>query len=202
MTVENNKILIVAMPKTLGHDNLNISDEVTAIQRHVESSAIVKVLTASTTAAVLQKITDCSLIHFACHGSSNTIQLSESALLLATEFTVDDLQPLNHQFAQVAYLSACSTAEIGVRSLINESIHLTSIFQLIDFRHVIETMWGVYDAAAAAVAAKFYEYLFEQNADTVSSVPRALHSAVLDLKTQDGNSENILLWASFIYVGP
>ncbi len=52
------------------------------------------------------------------------------------------------------------------------------------------------------VAAKFYEYLLEQNADTVTSVPRALHRAILDLKAQDDNSDNTLLWAPFIHVGP
>ncbi|MCJ1262084.1 hypothetical protein MMC22_001954 [Lobaria immixta] len=166
---ENSRVLVVAMPETPGHWNLNVSDEIAAIQRHIGSSTSVEVLTAPTVAAVLQQVTACSL---------------------------------NHQLAQVAYLSACSTAEIGARSLIGESIHLASNFQHVGFRHVIGTMWGAYDEAAVAVAAKFYEHLLEQYTDTVSSVPRALHRAISDLKAQDGNSENILLWAPLIHVGP
>lgn len=46
-------------------------------------------------------------------------------------------------------------------------------------------MWETHDRAAVDVAAKFYEYLLEQNVDTVSSAPRALHRAILDLKAQD-----------------
>lgn len=128
MIVENNKILIVGMLKTPDHENLNVSDEITAIRRYVGSSAIVEILTASTAAIVLQKITTCSFVHFACHGFSNATKSSKSALLLATKLIVDDLQSLNHQLVQVAYLSAYSMAKIGVRSLIDESIHLANIF--------------------------------------------------------------------------
>ncbi len=142
--MENSKILIVAMHETFEHCNLNVSDETAVIQRHVESSASIEVLTTSTTAVVLQQITVCSMIHFACHDFSDAEQPSKSALLLETgsieTLTVDDFQPLNHQLAQVAYLSACSTAKIDAQSLIDESIHLASTFQLVGFRHVIETM--------------------------------------------------------------
>lgn len=199
-------VLIVAMHETPGLCNLNVSDEIAAIQRHIGSSASIEVLTAPTRAAVLRKVTAYSLVHFACHGSSDPEQPSKSALYLGTgsveRLTIDDLQFLSHQLSQVAYLSACSTAIIGARSLIDESIHLASTFQLVGFRHVIGTMWGAYDRAAVAVAAKFYEHLLEQNGDTVSSVSRALHRAILYLKAQDGNSENISLWAPFIHVGP
>lgn len=38
--------------------------------------------------------------------------------------------------------------------------------------------------------------------NSISSVPRALHRVILELKAKDGNSENIPLWASFIHLGP
>lgn len=98
MTVENNKILIVAMLKTPDYNNSNVNDEITIIQRHVEFSAIVEILIVSTTAVVFQKITACSLIHFVCHDFSNTMQFSKSAFLLATKLTVNNFQLLNHQF--------------------------------------------------------------------------------------------------------
>lgn len=91
---------------------------------------------------------------------------------------------------------------INPHLLVNENAHLAGTFQLGGFRHVIGTMWGASDRAAVIVASKFYEYLFEQSADMISSVPRALHHAILHLKTLDGNHDNISLWAPFIHVGP
>lgn len=44
-----------------------------------------------------------------------------------------------------------------------------------------------------AVAVKFHECFFEQNADTISFVSRTLRCAVLNLKTQDDNNDNISL---------
>lgn len=55
---------------------------------------------------------------------------------------------------------------------------------------------------AVAVAAKFYENLLKQDVNSVSSVPRALHHAFLDLKAKDGNSDKISVWAPFIHMGP
>lgn len=78
MIVENNKILIVAMLKTLDHENLNVSDEITVIRRYVEFSAIVEILIVSTTAVVFQKITTCSFVHFVCHDFSNATKLSKN----------------------------------------------------------------------------------------------------------------------------
>jgi hypothetical protein len=206
LAAEDSKVLVVTMHKTPGHADLEVGEEVTATRQHISGSASVEVVEAPTAAAVLGKVTTCSLVHFACHGSSDTEQPSNSALLLGKgsvdKLTVEDLQSLNYQLAQIAYLSACSTAEVGACSLIDESIHLASTFQLAGFRHVIGTLWGAYDSAAVAVAAKFYEYLLKKNADTISSVPRALHRAVLDLKTKDGNSDDISLWAPFIHLGP
>lgn len=205
-TAKTSRVLVVAMHKTQGHDDLNLSGEIAAIQQHVGSSALVKVLEGPTVTDVLDEVIISSVVHFACHGFLDTKRPSKSALLLGTgsveELRLEDLQQLDHQLAQVAYLSACSTAEIGARNLIDESIHLASTFQVVGFRHVIGTLWGAYDRAAVAVAAKFYEYLLKQDVNTVSSVPRALHRAILDLKAKDGNSDKISLWAPFIHVGP
>ena len=203
---EATKILVITMPKTQGHADLNVGDEVAAIRNHVGSSALVEVLETPTPETVLEKTPACSLIHFACHGASDVERPSDSALLLGTKsvekLTIDDIRSLDHRLAQVAYLSACSTAEIGARSLVDESINLATTFQLAGFRHVIGTSWGALDSAAAAVAAKFYEHLLKQDPGTVSPVARALHHAVCDLRAKNDNSEFISLWAPFIHIGP
>ncbi|KAL9127853.1 MAG: hypothetical protein Q9217_003344 [Psora testacea] len=194
------------MPKTLGHADLNVEDEVAAIRQHVGFSASVEVLETPTAATVLEQATACSLVHFACYGASDVEQPSKSALLLGTrsveKLTIGDLQSLNHQLAQVAYLSACSTAEIGARSLIDENINLATTFQLAGFRHVIGTLWGAFDSPAVAVAANSYEHLLKQDAGTASPAARALHHSLLDLRAKNGNGDKISLWAPFIHVGP
>ena len=140
------------------------------------------------------------MVHFACHGSADSLDPSDSALWLGAEklekLTVNDLRPLNHKLAQLAYLSACSTAENGARSLVDESIHLASTFQLLGFRHVVGTLWGADDGASVAVAARFYERLL-QRPEPHSAVARALHHAVMDCKSKDSFN-----WVPFIHVGP
>ena len=206
LETQSTKIVIIKMHKTPGHADLNVEEEVASIKKYVGSSASIEVLETPTAETVAEKATACSLIHFACHGASDLEQPSKSALLLGKsrveKLTIGDLQPLHHKLAQVAYLSACSTAELGARNLIDEGITMATTFQLAGFRHVIGTLWGVDDSAAAAVAAKFYEHLLKQDAGVVSLVARALHHAVLDLKAKTGNGDNILLWAPFIHVGP
>ena len=205
-TTDGAKNLIITMHKTRGHADLNVKEEVAAIKKHVGSSATIEVLETPWAETALERVTACSLVHFACHGTSDFERPSKSALLLGKnvveKLTISDLQSLNHPLAQVAYLSACSTAEIGARSLIDESINLATTFQLSGFRHVIGTLWGAFDSAAAAVAAKFYEYLLKQDAGTVSPVARALHHAILDLRANNGNCDKVSLWATFIHVGP
>ena len=200
---ENDKILVIAMPETPEHPrgNLNIDPEIAAIRQHVGSSASVEILRRPNRQQVLQQITTCSLVHFACHGSADFLDPSDSALWLGAEklerLTVNDLRPLNHKLAQLAYLSACSTAENGARSLIDESIHLASTFQLLGFRHVIGTLWGADDSAAVAVAASFYERLL-QRPEPPSAVARALHHAAMDRRARNDSFD----WVPFIHVGP
>ena len=86
---------------------------------------------------------------------------------------------------------------MGVRSLIDENIHLASTFQLLGFRHVIGTLWGANDAAAVAVAARFYERLL-QKPDEPSAVARALHHAAI-MQRVDSDGFN---WVPFIHMGP
>ena len=213
LTPRGSNVLVVAMDRTPGHEPLNLREEINAIQSHVGSSASVQVLERPTAAAVLECITACSMVHFACHGILDAEEPSNSALLLGNtsveNLTVGDLQPVSHQLAQVAYLSACSTASIGTRSLIDESIHLASTFQLVGFRHVVGTMWDADDEAAVAVAASFYERLFLDTGTTAVSVATALHHAVLDYKIaldgmEDGMSaeKKMQLWAPFLHFGP
>ena len=89
--------------------------------------------------------------HLACHGATDLEHPAESALLIhdyrTAPLTVADVVRLRLRQAELAYLSACDTAQPGVR-LLDESIHLASAFQAAGYRHVIATMWPVWDLAA------------------------------------------------------
>jgi tetratricopeptide (TPR) repeat protein len=207
-STDRNKILVVAMPKTPGHSDLRVNQEVAAIEKHVGPQAFINVLENPSKEAVLKELESCTVAHFACHGYSDPEEPSNSALILgksvAEPLTIRDLGNITHQLAQVAYLSACSTAEISTRNLVDESIHLANMFQLIGFRHVIGAMFGAHDSAAVEVAAEFYDCLLRKGTDTDTDnvVPYALHAAVQCLRNKDGSRDNFLRWVPFIHVGP
>ncbi|KAI9782887.1 MAG: hypothetical protein M1816_001668 [Peltula sp. TS41687] len=182
-------ILIVSMPTTPGgHKPLKVSEEVAAITNHTRSWASNIVLEQPSRESVLDALKSCSIAHFACHGLADPVEPAKSALILGREIeerlTLEDIDAITHDNAQIAYLSACSTAEIKVQNLADESIHLASTFQLVGFQHVIGTLWGADDDAAVEIARKFYEGLLQQAKVDDTSVARALHDAVLCLRNE------------------
>ena len=134
-------------------------------------------------AAVLAHLPECQIVHFACHGASDPTDPSQSRLLLydhaSHPFTVASLAPVKLGLAELAYLSACSTAVTSTEGLLDEAIHLASAFQLAGFPHVVGTLWEIDDAAAVTIAGTFYAGLRtpERILDT-SRAAHALHDAV------------------------
>ena len=203
-------VLIVSMPRTPNEYELNTQAEVDSIQQSIGSAARIEVLTCPSKAQVLEKMKSASHVHFACHGSSDRFDPSESALLLGKDrpepLQIKDLRSSSIELAQVAYLSACSTAELRMERLVDESIHLSSAFQLAGFWHVIGTLWGADDDAAVKVAAGFYAHLFKDR-HSPTSVARALHQAILDYRRRQmtsgrGTNDINLDWVPFIHLGP
>lgn len=85
------------------------------------------------------------------------------------------------------------------------AIRLTSAFQLIGFPHVIGTLWGINDIAAASIAAGFYERLRaasqapDGHALDTSRSSVALHEVIRDLRDSRPNRPSI--WAAHIHAG-
>ncbi len=111
-------ILIIAMPQIDGEEALDTDREIADIQQHVGSSATLELLQRPSRDEVLRRLPSHSEVHFACHGLSNSQDSEESGLLVGAEkvkrLTIRDLQPISQQLAQLAYLSACSTAENSI----------------------------------------------------------------------------------------
>jgi tetratricopeptide (TPR) repeat protein len=200
------KILIVSMPTTPGgYKPLKVSEEVAAITSHTRSWASTTALEQPSRESVLNILKSCSIAHFVCHGLADPVEPAKSALILGRELeqrlSLKDLDAITHDNAQIAYLSACSTAESKVQNLVDESIHLASTFQLAGFQHVIGTLWGADDSAAVEIAGKFYEGLLQHTTDDGTSVAGALHDAVLCYRNAKGNCADVSKWAPFIHLG-
>lgn len=163
--------------------------------------------TRPTKARVLETLSDCGIVHFACHGAHDPDDPSRSLLLLHDHerdpLTVASLVAMRMDSAQLAYLSACRTAFMGSVELIDEAIHITSAFQLAGFPHVIGTLWEINDEVASHMAADFYAELGrvtnQHGGLDTDGAARALHHTVR--KVRDRYPKSPYLWAAHLHAG-
>lgn len=160
---QKHNIIVISIPETPGHTNLKTNEEVVAIQKHGRTLVLIKHLKNPTKSDVLDHLKSCIIAHFAYYRIANNIKPAQSALIIGREtkelLIINNLDTVTHESAQIAYLSAYSTAEMRAQDLVNESIHLASTFQLARFQHIIGTLWGADDNAAVEIADKFYKRL-------------------------------------------
>ncbi|KAL4771210.1 CHAT domain-containing protein [Aspergillus nidulans var. acristatus] len=202
-------VVIVAMPTTpQGRPLPGVEDEITAIQQAAGALYRIQVQQHPGSEDVLQAIQETDIVHFACHGSCNPVDPSESHLLLQNNrlsppvvdrLSVKRISDLVLHRARIAFLSACSTAQVTAHRLTDEAIHLASAFQVAGFGHVIASLWSADDAACAAIARAFYSHLAQESARLFSNrlVAEALHNAVLEVR----KTERPVVWASFVHYG-
>jgi tetratricopeptide (TPR) repeat protein len=192
--------LIVAMPSSPApYGNLPGASVEAASLRLVLPRPTV--LTEPTAAQVLLRLRECAIVHFACHGITDSDNPSRSGLILTDEpLTVSALSPVRLPAGQLAYMSACRTAVTGAEGLADESIHITSAFQLAGFPHVIGTLWPIGDRQGCVLAAEFHTTLRA----TAGSFNPAHAAHVLNDITQQIRAKHPdvpALWASHIHVG-
>lgn len=226
----NSRLLLVTMPTTPLHASLSgVEKEVDAIVAIVEGklpepapdhsheapevrTTRTAVLKRPNALTVLEQLGQFEAVHFACHGVSDRADPSNSSLLLLDEshdtvdrLTVRNISRASFGNAQLAYLSACSTADNPSIELSDEIIHLASAFQLAGFNHVLATLWQSKDEACKTVAEVFYASLFDgknghgDSADPHSKVSSAFHEAVE--RVREGNLDRPLMWAPFVHTG-
>ena len=216
--------LVIGMNKTAGNEvDLAASEEAQAVADGLGGDILTSLtfLPQPSKSAVLQALKGREIVHFACHGYADTSDPSKSRLLLHDSvkpgtpdfLTLYDLWAANEDNAQMAYLSACSTAENASIQLIDESVHMASAFQLIGFTHVIGTLWPVGDRAAVSVAASFYSQMAQEYRSKAGRkgsqghaiVAHSLHEAVRQLRETKRSRINpvddVLSWATFVHFG-
>lgn len=205
-------VLVVKMFKTPGQIPLpGVEDEAKAIAEACQGAYSVEVLPQPTAEDVLKKLSGIDIVHFACHGFSDPADPSNSHLLLQKPgekgLIVDKLSlsqiagVVTRGQAQLAFLSACSTAEVKASKLADEGLHLANAFQVSGFGHVIGALWSANDDVSARVAELFYVNLVKANQPIYCDgvVASALRNAVLQVRTEFSKSPE--LWAPFIHLG-
>ena len=203
-------ILIVTMPTTPRHISLpGVDHEKLAIQQMSKDFCRIKVLKSPTVEQVLEDITGFDIAHFACHGSVDPEDPSNSHLLLqksgpsgleVDELTVSQISKRNTVGQTwIAYLSACSTAGVETKSLADECLHLASGFQVAGFAHVIGSLWRANDDICVLLAKSFYCSLAKLGIKRSNrAVAEALRNAILEIRSEFQDPE---LWALFIHSG-
>ncbi|MFJ3941676.1 CHAT domain-containing tetratricopeptide repeat protein [Streptomyces parvus] len=155
-----------------------------------------------TTTNVLENLPGCTISHFVCHGTSDPANPSRSRLILQdpdTPLTVSALAPVDIGNARLAYLSACSTAATAGTELLDESIHLTSAFQLAGFPHVIGNLWEASDGVAQRIAERFYAGITTREGPDPGRSAASLHNAVQEIRSD--NPDHPFLWAGYLHAG-
>lgn len=212
---QGSKLLFLGMPRTPGSRNLtNIERESEAIVKATGSSLEVEIDTAPTRDDILTKVATFNIVHCACHGTSSAENPLRTGLkVFATDntgarceaticFTVNDLISIRGKQCDLAFLSACSTANNPDTYLADECIHLASAFQIAGFPHVIGTSWACSDRACLTMVKDFYTNLMRplDSLDGHDIIAKSLHTAIRSLR--DEFRRRPLMWAAFVHYGP
>ena len=196
-------ILLVSQPfsstPTVGGDDIEV---VQALDAEVTSL----VSGAATPAAVLDGFRHHRFVHFVCHGTLQANQPFEAGFELhgGERLTLLEIVRANLPTAELAFLSACHTAEVTEGSITDEGLHLAAAVQYCGFRSVVGTMWAMADVEGRDLAEYFYKALFK-NPRRDRGIPyhersaKALQSAVTKLRRK----RHITLerWVNFVHYG-
>ncbi|SDD55415.1 CHAT domain-containing protein [Actinokineospora iranica] len=151
----------------------------------------------ATTARVRSVLPTATWAHFACHAHADLATPSRGGLCLHDDtLLLPDIIRMRLADADLAYLSACSTAQGGWDHA-DESLHIASAFQMAGFRHVIASLWPLHDHIAATAASAFYHRL--PTPPAADQPAHALRHVTLDLRAEHPDRPD--LWAALVHSG-
>lgn len=138
-------------------------------------------------------------VHFSCHADQSLADPSRGGFLLHDKIlTVTDISAAEYR-GEFAFLSACKTA-IGGVALADEVITLAAALHYTGYKHVIGTLWSVYDNSAADVAEAVYTQLMSDGEFAPDRSAYALHTAVKRIRDRDRTC--LSTWMPFAHIGP
>ncbi|MGH4000925.1 MAG: CHAT domain-containing protein, partial [Pseudonocardiaceae bacterium] len=154
-----------------------------------------------TTTRVLAELPQHAWVHLSCHGSQHVTDPTESAFWLTDgPLRITDLiEQHDPGPRELAFLSACRTAA-GSPQIVDEAIHLAAAMQLLGYRHVIATLWSIYDSSAPEIADIVYTSLTATGTPDANHAAHALHHAVTALRAT--HPTDPLAWAPYLHTGP
>jgi tetratricopeptide (TPR) repeat protein len=205
---EADRLLVVAMPDTPGQPRLLGAEREADLLGELLAGRVDTLgLTTSspaTFATVTAALPGHRWAHFSCHGSSDVVEPSASRLLLADHqsqpLTVLDLTRARLDGAELAFLSACTTAYSGT-SLPDEPIHLATACRVAGYRHVIATLWPIRDADAVRLTRRVYATMTADGGQLEAGrAAAALHFATRQLRLLYLSHPS--RWAAYVHTGP
>ena len=162
---------------------------------------------AATPAAVIDGFRHHQFVHFACHGTLEARKPFEAGFKLyrGERLTLLEIVRTHLPTAEFAFLSACHTAEVTEKSIVDEVLHLAAAVQYCGFRSVVGTMWAMVDQDGRDLAENFYKALFSTTSRRDQEMPyhersaKALRFAVKRLRKK----KRITLerWVNFVHYG-
>ncbi|VUC23431.1 unnamed protein product [Clonostachys rosea] len=226
----NDALLVVTMPTTPAVGGKappslpGVTEEMESViglsKGHMPGESMVQPCAAQ----VLSHLERCCIAHFACHGSTDPADPSESGLILQRQgevsavederserketdgliqdkLTVKMISEMDLKHAKLAYLSACSTAQNKVEKLSDEVIHVVSGFHVAGFSHVVGCLWPSNDRVCVEVARLFYSSLFDHDRYQWNNgkVAWALREALMVVRADDMKMP--LNWAQYVHYG-
>jgi len=153
---------------------------------------------------VVRALPSHAIAHLSCHGVTYWESPAAGTLVLhdhlTRPLTVEQISAMELPWAELAYLSACSTSFTHLNT-VDEAVHITGAFQLAGYRNVVGTLWPVNDATSADIARTTYETLTQggNTAPRTDLSAHALHQAIRSLRDRYPASPS--LWAGHIHVG-
>ncbi|KAH9030401.1 CHAT domain-containing protein [Lactarius pseudohatsudake] len=180
-------ILLVAQPAS---SIPTVGGEIQVVQA-LDAEVECLISEAATPAVVIDGSRHHRFVHLACHGTLKAgkpfeagFELYNGERLMLLEIVRSDLPT-----AEFAFLSACHTAEVTERSIVDEILYLAAAVQYCGFRSVVGTMWAMADDDGQELAKYFYKALFsnsrlgrEQGAPYYERSAKALWVAVRKLR--------------------
>jgi CHAT domain-containing protein len=161
---------------------------------------------AATPATVIDGFRHHRFVHFACHGTLEDGKPFEAGFELhgGERLTLLEIVRSHLPTAELAFLSACHTAEVTEGSAADEGLHLAAAVQYCGFRSVVGTMWAMVDEDGRDLAEYFYKALFstprrEEGIPYHERSAKALRFAVKKLRRKRWIT--LERWVNFVHYG-
>jgi CHAT domain-containing protein len=160
---------------------------------------------AATRAAVTEAMSRHPWAHFACHGIQELHAPSRGRLALYdAPLEIGQLMALRLDNPEFAFLSACETHRGGTK-VPDETITLASALQFAGYKHVIATLWPIFDLTSPDVARHVYDKIVVSAdgdaAIDASGAAVALRAALTEV-IEEMPGIPPLYWAAYIHTGP